>query len=128
MNNPNINNKEFGLIKGALRRVFSRSELREAALSKHDIDYHNPDRPRVTRWSFCGECGVITPRYQIEIDHLMPIIGTTETLMDLSVDELVNRIWCPISNLMPKCPECHLQKTSQENQGRSAFKKLRKKK
>ncbi len=121
-----LNAKERGLLKGAIRRVFSRSELRREALAKHDIDFIDATRPRVTKWSFCGECGVITPRYLMQVDHVVPIIATTETLEDLSWDELIEaRVWCDINNLVPLCKECHKYKTKIENKERNAFKKLR---
>lgn len=123
----NITKKERNLLKGAIRRVFSRSELRNYALSKHDVDFQDPNRPRVTKWSFCGECGVITPRYLMQVDHIIPVIGLTETLEDLSWDELIEqRIWCEVSNLSPKCTDCHKLKSKLENKERRAFRKLNK--
>ena len=82
MNNSRVTKKERGLLKGAMRRVFSRSELRQQALAKHDIKHTDENRPRVTKWSFCGECGVIEPRYLMQVDHLLPVIALNETLED----------------------------------------------
>lgn len=123
----NLTKKDRNLIKGAIRRVFSRSELRNLALSKNDIEYIDINRPRVTRWSFCNECGVITPRYQMQVDHIVPVVNITETLEDINWDELIEkRIWCSISNLNPMCLSCHKAKSKQENKERRAFKKLQK--
>jgi 5-methylcytosine-specific restriction endonuclease McrA len=117
MNNPK-NPKERNLLKGAMRRVFSRSDLRRKALEKHDIDYQDPERPRVTKWSFCGECGVIEPRYKMEVDHVSPVIKLDEALEDLTWDQLVDRLWCDEANLKPICKECHKRKSKAENKER----------
>ncbi len=123
MKNPS-SPKERNLLKGALRRVFSRSDLRREALDKHNIVYHDPNRPRVTKWSFCGECGCIEPRYLMEVDHVIPIIALHETLDDLSWDTVVDRLWCDLSNLVPKCSSCHRRKTQEENKERRRLKKV----
>lgn len=108
-----------------MRRVFSRSELRKQALAKHDIQFTDINRPRVTKWSFCGECGTITPKYQMQVDHIVPIVSLTETLEDLSWDEVVSRLWCNLDNLMPLCKECHKTKTKLENKQRREHLKMR---
>jgi 5-methylcytosine-specific restriction endonuclease McrA len=119
--------KERNLLKGALRRVFGRSELRNKVLDRHNIDYIDPTRPRVTRWSFCGECGVVEPRYKMQIDHILPVIRLDETLEDLSWTELIEeRLWCDESNLMPICLPCHKQKSKIENKLRREYKKGKK--
>lgn len=121
-----VNPKERNLLKGAIRRVFSRSDLRNQALSKHDIVHVDPLRPRVTKWSFCGECGVITPKYVMQVDHTIPVIATTETLNDLTWDQLIEeRVWCDLDNLMPLCPDCHKAKSKIENKERREIKKAR---
>lgn len=125
--NKNITKKELGLIKGALRRVFSRSDLRRAAILQARIgDYHDPLRPRVTKWSKCYVCKRISPEYLMDCDHKEPIIPLTETLETLvekfGWDSMVNNIWCDISNLGAICKDCHTQKTKQENKVRRANK------
>jgi 5-methylcytosine-specific restriction endonuclease McrA len=122
------NPKERNLLKGAIRRVFSRSELRNLALNKNNIEHFDPERPRVTKWSFCNECGVITPKYKMQVDHIKPVIAVTETLESLTWDELIEeRIWCNIENLSPLCPDCHKTKSKLENTERRNFKKMGKK-
>lgn len=111
-----------------MRRVFSRSELRLAALARHAMVHYDPRRPRVTKWSFCGDCGVLEAEYQMQVDHVMPIIGVKETLEDLDANTLVDRIWCDINNLVPKCQSCHALKTKAENKERKEFKKGKNKK
>ena len=121
------NPKERNLLKGAIRRVFSRSELRNKVLARHDIKHSDPARPRVTKWSFCGECGVVTPRYLMQVDHIKPVIKLGEVLEDLSWTELIeNRMWCDEVNLMPVCKDCHKAKTKAENKERRRIKREQK--
>lgn len=110
-----ITQKERALIKGALRRIFSRSELRRSILDRAAIEgYLDVLRPRVTRWCRCESCNSPTPRYLMEVDHISPVQPPGVKLEDLSIDELVNRIWCEVVNLQAICPPCHKRKTSLE--------------
>lgn len=120
------NPKERNLIKGAIRRVFSRSELRKQALELSRIDYTNPDRPRVTKWSRCTICKEPTPTYQIEIDHVVPLVPLDKKLEEMSWDEVVDRAWCDILNLKPVCKPCHKAKSKLENAERRRIAKGRK--
>jgi 5-methylcytosine-specific restriction endonuclease McrA len=107
--------KERNLFKGALRRLFSRSDLRRNALKKVILEnYFDPNRPRAMRWGYCMECGLITPAYLLEVDHVEPIIRVDESLEDLTIETLVDRIWCNEDNLMPLCKPCHKEKTKAE--------------
>lgn len=115
--------KERGLIKGALRRVFSRSEARMAALADAAISHADPARPRVTRWGRCRKCSSPTALYQIQIDHNIPVVPITSTLEQMSWDELVSRMWCEPENLVPLCKPCHLVKSKAEVKERRRYKK-----
>lgn len=118
-----LTQKEKGLIKGALRRIFSRSDLRRQALDKYRIEHFDPEHPRVTRWNWCPDCGLIYPAYLSQVDHVLPIIRTNETLDSLTLDELVSRIWSDIENLRAVDKECHALKTKVENKERAKFRK-----
>lgn len=123
MKNPS-NKKEQGLIKGALRRVFSRSELRRKILDKSLVkDYSDPSRKRVTRWSKCPECKKMTPTYLMEVDHIENLIPLDKTLQDMEWTEVVDRLWCDERNLKAICEVCHDRKTKAENIERKRFKK-----
>lgn len=119
------NAKERGLVKGALRRVFSRSELRKQALASNDVTHSDPTRPRVTKWSYCSTCGTIEPRYLMQIDHEQPLVPIDKSLEDMSWDEVVERTWCDLDNLKPVCKPCHKEKTKVENKERRRLKKER---
>lgn len=126
MKNP-PGSKERGLIKGAIRRVFSRSELRRKILDQALVkDYHDPSRKRVTRWGKCAQCNKITPAYLLEIDHKEPIIPVGETLEDQSWDKVIDRVWCDERELQALCGTCHDEKTKAENAERRRLKKERK--
>lgn len=126
MDNPK-NPKERGLIKGAIRRVFSRSELRRKVLDSSVIKgYTDSSRKRVTRWAKCPECKEMTPAYLMEVDHKEPVVPLELTLEDMSWDYLVDRIWCAEENLQAVCKVCHKKKTKAEGKERRALKKRRK--
>lgn len=121
--NQRISPKERGLIKGALRRVFSRSDLRRIALSSSIIEHTDPNRIRVKKWSRCTICKEPTPTYLMQIDHVDPIVPINTSLEQMSWDEVINRIWCEVDKLDPLCKSCHSVKTKLENKARRALKK-----
>lgn len=121
--NPRISSKERGLIKGALRRVFSRSELRRMAMDRQAIEHSDPKRPRVKKWVWCAGCGEVVPRWTTAVDHIEPIIPTTSALEFMSWDSVVNNIWCEVKKLQVLCDMCHNAKTKAEN----ALRRLNKK-
>lgn len=123
--NARITPKERGLLKGAVRRVFSRSELRRLALESTRIEHSDSNRPRVTKWSWCTACGVIEPSYLIEIDHAEPVVPIDRAFEEMSMDEVVDRAWCELENLRPVCKDCHKAKTKAENKERRRLKKER---
>lgn len=118
--------KERGLIKGALRRVFSRSELRRQVLIKSiRPGYYDESRPRVKKWSLCAECSKMTPTYKAQVDHKVPLVPVDRSLEDMNWDEIVDRLWCSEDNLRVLCPPCHEVKSKEENKQRILSKKNR---
>lgn len=123
MKNPRISAKERGLLKGALRRVFSRSDLRKQALESSRIEHIDASRPRVTKWSKCSSCQIPTPTYLLEIDHIQPIVPVDKSLESMDWNELVDKIWCEPENLKAVCKECHRSKTKSETKERAMHKR-----
>lgn len=123
MNNPRLTKKEQGLLKGAFRRVFSRSDLRKEVLDFHSVEYHDPKRPRVKRWSWCNECGEVVPSYTLAVDHIQPVVPLTSSLENMSADDLLNAVWCARVNLQGLCQDCHKQKSKAEMKLRRENKK-----
>ncbi len=129
MRNPRITPKEQGLIKGALRRVFSRSEIRRKIITKSVMPgYIDVTRPRVKTWCLCAICGKPNPKSYMVADHLLPVININETLSDLDWNTLIDRLWCEESNLQAVDTDCHKIKTKEENKLRRAHKKVKLKK
>lgn len=127
MINPRITKKELGLIKGALRRVFSRSDLRKKVLYSSQIMHYDKERPRVTKWGKCNECQKPVALYQVEIDHTNPLIPVNESLESLITkygwDTLINALWCEETNLAPLCQICHRLKSTRESKQRREHRK-----
>lgn len=126
MKNERLTKKDIQLIKGAIRRVFSRSDLRKKIIDSVTIEgYNDPERPRVKKWGQCRICNQIVPRYTMQVDHVEPLQPIGVELYDMTADELINRAWCIESNLQAVCKPCHMIKSKQENALR---RKLRKEK
>lgn len=125
MKNP-ANPKERNLIKGALRRVFSRSDLRRNVIQNSIVTgYSDPDRKAVKFWVKCETCKKMEAKSNVQVDHKNPVISVNETLDDLSWDQLIDRLWCDIDNLAIICKPCHKEKSKLENKERREFKKNR---
>src|SRR5579859_4509761 len=110
--------KERNLVKGAIRRVFSRSDLRRSVIESSVIKFLDPNRPRVKKWSLCPICKTNIPTYLMEVDHINPIVPLDKTLEDLSWDFLIDSIWCDKMNLKAICKDCHKVKTAAERKAR----------
>lgn len=122
MNKPD-DKKDRNLIKGAIRRVFSRSSIRKSVLLEAKIQHEDASRPRVKTWYRCAECKKAFAAHELEVDHIIPIIPVNQTLDDLSWDELVDRIWCDVANLSVLCKTDHKAKSKLENKQRREYKK-----
>lgn len=111
------------MIKGAIRRVFSRSELRKKVVEASRVDHVDPNRPRVTKWSRCQECQQLVPSYLTEVDHIVPVVPLDSSLELMTWDDLVNRMWCDDKGLATLCKPCHHIKTKAESKIRRDNKK-----
>ena len=121
--NDRITKKERGLLKGAIRRVFSRSELRKQVLDAYETEHVDPKRPRVNKWAWCSVCGEVSPKYKMQVDHQDPVVEIHSSLEQMTWDELVDRIWCERNNLTVMCISCHTSKSKLEMKARRAHKK-----
>lgn len=107
--------KERNLLKGAIRRVFSRSDMRRAVIDSTVIEHHDASRPRVTKWSICPVCTKFIPRYLMVADHISPLIPIDTKLEDMTWTTVIDNVWCEKNNLMGICKDCHKTKTRAEN-------------
>lgn len=123
LKNPRLTVKERNLLKGAIRRVFARSELRRQVINSCLIDHEDNSRPRVKKWGICAVCKVPTPKSYLVVDHINPVVPIDTSFEEMSLDTLVNNMWCDIINLQPICDTCHIVKSSAENKARRERKK-----
>ena len=59
----------------------------------------------------------------MQVDHVKPIVGIEETLVDLNWDTVIDRLWCEENNLQALCVDCHDKKTKEEKKQRTNAKK-----
>lgn len=128
MKKKNANNKKKiepypnkGLIKGALRRIMSRSPVVRAVREK--AVHPTQKGKRGGKQYICSSCKGVFPGNHIQVDHKKMVIGIKESLEDMSYDLLVKRIFCKPSNLQVLCLSCHSKKSKEENKKRREFKK-----
>jgi len=126
MKNPRITDKEWALVKGALRRVFSRSDLRRKIVEASRVKHFDPERPRVTKWSRCAKCNLLSPTYTVQVDHIEPIKPTKYQEENYDLNSLLDLIWCNEENLQVLDDVCHKIKSKAENALRRLNKKGKK--
>lgn len=123
-NNPRITPKEKGLLKGAIRRVFSRSDLRRSIIDASIVkDYTDIKRKRVKTWCRCNECKELIPKSYMEVDHIIPVVPLNKAFADMSLDVFVDGVWCEGKLLQAICENCHDVKTKAEGKERRRLKK-----
>lgn len=106
------------LIKGALRRAFSRSALKAAALDAAQVEHFDPRRPKVKRWCLCNYCKRPEARSYVEVDHIEPWVPLDKSwdswVQEVGMTVVVDGLWCPLTNLQVLCFRCHAKKTASE--------------
>ncbi len=127
--NPRITPQERGLIKAAIRRVFSRSALRINAVKDCQvktesvpIGYRN-SRPRVKTWYQCPVCDNYCAAGDLEVDHRSPVVPVDSSFEEMAWDVLIDNLWCVVDNLIAICKMCHKDKTKLEMRERRRLKK-----
>lgn len=107
----------------AIRRVFSRSDLRREVLESVSVMNHlDSKHPRVKHWSRCPLCKKIAPRYLFAVDHIKPVVPVTSSLIAMLWDTVINSVFCEKKNLQPICKPCHAKKTAHERKLRQCHK------
>jgi 5-methylcytosine-specific restriction endonuclease McrA len=110
------------IIKGALRRVMARSPIVREVYSKSV--HPTLKGVRGGKQLICAICKKAFPSNRMAVDHIIPVVPLNKTVHDLSYDEIVNRIFCPIKNLQLLCEYCHKSKTKAEREERKRLKNL----
>ncbi len=112
--------KEFNIertIRGAIRRVFSRSPVvREVLMAvRREVPKFNADGQRSKKDSVqykCGACGTWTKSTAVSVDHIHPVVCVDEGFIDYNT--FVERLFCPKENLQAICDTCHDAKSLHE--------------
>jgi hypothetical protein len=71
-------------------------------------------------WSRCEKCLELVK--DIEVDHRQPVIEIGKTRRDYTLDQIIARLDCDISNLQALCISCHDEKTAMERELREGAK------
>lgn len=112
-------------IERGIRTAFKRSQRYQDCFNasrvttpKYKIDGTRAKRDNVFRR--CNICKKLFKNIDVQIDHIIPVIPFAKKLDDLSINQLLNRIWnLPIQ---VACKTCHKAKTKKENVIRKAMK------
>ncbi len=113
-------------IRGAIRRLFSRSPVHREVLAKvrREVPKYNQDGARSKKDSvqyLCNVCKSYVGSTKVEVDHIIPVIETNEHgFVDWNM--FVDRLFCGPENLQVICDPCHDKKTHEEQQKRQAAK------
>ena len=120
--NPRVTPRERGLLKGAIRRVFARSKLRNEVLEAAVVSHSDVKRPRVTKWVKCAVCTLPVAKYQAAVDHIEPVVKVGSSFEEQGLDKTVDRMWCDKALLQVICETCHDDKTKLERLERKKLK------
>jgi 5-methylcytosine-specific restriction endonuclease McrA len=110
-------------IFGAIRRLFSRSQLVKDVRLKAQCKKKGPRGGKTYKCASCHKC---FPAKSTQVDHINEVVPLNRAASDMSLDEWVDRLWCDSNNLQVLCKECHSAKTKSENVLRRMFKKAHK--
>jgi len=113
-------------IRGAIRRIFSRSPAKIEAQMKvrREVPKFNKDgsRSKVDAVQYqCNICKNWVGSTHVEVDHTVPVIEVNEQGF-VDWNTFVNRLFCQVQDLQVLCDPCHDQKTRDERKSRQAFK------
>lgn len=93
------------LIRWALRKLWMTSPTRHQAVKS----------ARISRGLYvCRECTRAFKISEVQVDHIVPV-GKTPGVRgagDVTWDEFMRRLFCPVEGLQVLCHGCHQAKTS----------------
>jgi 5-methylcytosine-specific restriction endonuclease McrA len=113
-------------IRGAIRRIFSRSPVKIEVLKKvrREVPRYNKDGSRSKKDAVQYQCAVCknwVGSTKVEVDHIIPVIEVNEKgFVDWNM--FVDRLFCGPENLQVICDPCHDKKTHEERMKRQALK------
>jgi len=136
----NLTPEERRAVKGALRRAFRQSPRMRQVLNKARRELPpkikidgTPGKKNQVRY-ICASCFDLYPQKHVAVDHKEPVVPLHIKEDAMSMDDLVNGIFCHESNLQVLCStpikllpkgkrSCHALKTAEENFIRSGLEK-----
>lgn len=121
-NNNRITARDRNAIKGAIRRAFSRSELRNSIIEASKVVHSDPNRKAVKNWCLCNVCKKPEAKSYMTVDHIVPIISYNSSFEEQGADLTIDKLWCNPLNLQAICPACHNAKTLIEKQQKKTYK------
>lgn len=114
--------RQFNSIMSALRRCWAKSIKRKIILD--EAKHPTAKGPRGGARRICGVCGESFGTNNLVVDHIEPVIPVDRKAVDMSWDEVVERMFnSPKENLQPICDLCHAAKSKEENAERRENKK-----
>jgi len=113
-------------IRGAIRRIFSRSPVKIEVLKKvrREVPRYNKDGSRGKRDAvqyLCNVCKTYVGSTKCDVDHIVPVIEVNEEGF-VDWNTFVERLFCGPKNLQVICDPCHDKKTHDERMKRQALK------
>lgn len=120
---------ENSVIRGAIRRVFSRSPLVQEVRRKvrqERTQYNRNGKPSKKKAVFyqCAICGCWHRAKNSSVDHKIPVVDPIIGFVDWNT--FVSRLFCGIEGLQVLCDKCHDKKTAEERKIRNMVKKQQK--
>ena len=117
------------VIKGAIRRVFSRSPLVQEVRRKvreDRVQYNRDGKPSKKKAVYykCAICEKFVRAKYTSVDHKIPVIDPV--IGFLNWDIYIERLFCGVENLQLLCSTCHDEKTNKERKIRALNKKTKK--
>ena len=106
-------------IKGAIRKLFTRSDLYKEVL----INSIHPTikGKRGGKQYICSVCGNTFQQKDIQVDHINPVIPIGKKIDDLDYNDIYNNIFCGKDNLQVVCKDCHKIKSTEERKLRKHY-------
>ena len=109
-----INKKLKAQVVRYIRVLFRQSEqYREA---KERAVHPTIKGPRGGKMYQCRACMGGFKATEIQVDHIESIVPMGMKQCDMTIDEYVARLFCPVENLQCLCHDCHLIKSKAERE------------
>jgi len=112
---------QFQVLMRAWKRVFSKSPLRKEAMEIAKCP--RKKGPKGGARYRCAKCKKDFGSWEVEVDHIDPVIPLERLARGLSWGDIENRLFCDLSNLQVICKDCHAKKNRKEMAARKRNKR-----